>query len=786
MQFDALEAQKYLKEKFGVDIPMSVGESTGVPLFMRSEAFVEKEPGGSGPLRALKSKQEGQLRRLQALMMGSPPLDEETGAKAIQEIQGKTFPILQSEEARREALSGTAQSTIEDAISGLTGPNKELDSAKLGNDLRKSIIGKRDAQKAEADRLYGIVRSIPGGEGKVFPGDQLQDSFKAIKKSLPSPEQIVTKPTALLDQFGNPVTTETKTKEPLRYFVPDNVAARLNEIIGLKNPKFALSDLQQMRREVYDDISKGEGVPGLGTHYLNDIGKAITGFIQTSIDQLPNGDLKTALKAADKHYKEKVIPFSRVGLTEMFRGVDEAGGIADNQIVTRALSGDNAYRNWELLKDVLGPNSGEFTRMKRAVADNILENSRLPGSDQIDAKSFINNLYKFRLPQGGTRQIAEDVFSPQVNELFRQARFLKYAQGDKLGVEELKQLLRDPNPTGTKLKALIDAERKKDDLYKNQIIKAIGDGKIDEGTLHPTEFVNRLLEGNKIGVKETKQIMDLLSGNPALQQELRQKTFEKIFRDSARSATADDVSKVMSGDRTHILSGTAIVQALKEPVYKEKISTILGPDAFKDLTAYVKATAPMEAKEEAYALAGGLAAGSRIGQLEKAFEGKGGLLRFTNNTLRSFVYSWILTDPWFRSYLSRSPGDLIGKRLPENIKDLAEVATGILSSPPFLKAVAKEFPGTMGARFVTQIRDSIQKSVLQSGQSQQADVKGPPAFTPGTTADKAKFWNDQLNQAGPPNVVPRGAIPQNQGQVLRGRWRYDPKTGKLEQVDQGR
>jgi len=711
-----------------------------MPLASRSEVFIEKMPGGTSPIRELKGQQEQQFRNLQEILMGKPGTDEEVGQKAIEAIRGKIEPAVTGEAAAREALGKQAQSAIEDMLAKATHPERQIYKTELGKEIRENVIGKRDAAKAEADRLFGVVRSIPGGEGKIFDGGGLQADFAKIKKALPSPEQTVSQPSALVDLFGKAITPTAKAQPVLREFVPQNVLSRLDSVIGLKGAKFSLSDLQQMRREVYDDISKGEGVPGLGTHYLADVGEALTKAIDRGVTSLPSGDLKTALQAANEHYKTKVVPFNRQGLTDLFRRADEVGHVSDFEVVSRLLGSDKAVRNWQLMKETLGAGPA-FDKMKRAVADNIVEHSRLPGDTTIDAKSFIKGLYDFRLKYP---EIARDVFSGKENELFRQGRFLTYSQGDKIDETQLGALLKDKSASAPKLKILIDAERNKDEVFRNSIMKAVGEGSLNEQTLKPTEFVNRMLETAQPA--EVEKILDAIGRErmqdvpvarfgtatthesrmtaPPLLEELRQKTFEKIFRDAARNASAEDVNRIMSGQNTHILSGVKIADKLANPTYKHKIKSILGPELFQDLEQYIKLQTAPEKASQSFASAGGLAAGAQIASLEQR-----GLFAYLSSSARNFIFSTLLSRRPLRTWLTSIPNEPGKMSL-------------ILSNPVFLEAVTKEFgKGTAAESFMSGIKQAIDRS-MADGQ-QQANK---PLNTGNMPMDREQQWKNWLDQ----------------------------------------
>lgn len=714
VQFDLSAARDYWRGRMpGWDMPLSVGQATGAPIAGRSEVFIEKMPGGSGPVRDIFKRQETSLRQLQDLLLGtSLPSEEELGTRAMAQLQPVAEGVGATTDAARAALAKTAQDAIESKVATLTSPAQELYHEQTGKAIRDAIIGKRDAAKSEADRLYGIVRSLPGGDAKIFDGANLQSDLRQILGKPPSPQQTVMTPTG-------PVSFT----QPLKDWTPPDLLGRIKEVVNLQNPKFSLSDLQQMRRDVYDAIGFGEGVPGLQTHYLSQIGKTITKAIDDAVKSMPTSDLKDALQAANKHYRENVVPFNRKGLTELFQTPMDKGYVADENVVRKVFSGKEPIYTWNLLKQTLGTSSPEFDRLKRSVADMILENSRVPGETTLDAKSLVKNIYDFKKDN---RAIADDVFSKQENELFRQARFLKYAEGDKLNEAELRKLMASGSTTAADLQRLIYAERQQDTLYKNQIMKAVGDGTLNPATLQPSEFLNRMIDNPKVGVSEVGQVMGYLRGNPTLVEDIKRKTFEKLFRDSARQATAQDVNLIMAGKPTHIVSGVKIGQALKNSDFKKKIETILGPDSYKDLDQYVKLQSGLDVPEQSFSAAGGLAAGTQIAKAERILE-QGGILAYGSNVARSFLFSYVLSNPASRAWLTHVPDD-------------PWAATAFLhtlvSTPAFLEAVSREFPKTPGLQFVHNLKATLDKSV----RAKQQEPQRGPIISP------VRNWDEYLNQ----------------------------------------
>lgn len=684
IQFDAIEAQKYFKDRYGIDVPLTAGEATGSGLLARTEAFTEQLPGSGGPFKELRARKENTLRQLQSIMMGkAPPPDEEVGEAAIQTLRkAGTEPAEQAEESARRALQQGAGAELGGLISSTTSPVRQLYKTTLGKDIREAVTKLRDDAKTEADRLYGIVRSTPGGRGRVFPTAGLSIDAQKILRSLPTGR-------------GN---------IPMKDFVPEDIVNRLNSLIALKGKPLSLSDLQNMRRDTLDAIPKMEGVPGRGAHYLGEIADTITKTIDSGVASMPGGALKTALEAANKHYREKVVPFNRLGLTELFRRADEAGFVPDSEIVAKVFGGARAIENYRLLKETVGPYSTQMRSLKRAVADDLLERSRLPGDEFVDPAKFLRNLGSF---QSEYREISDDVFGRNLDPLIKSAKFSQAAaetsllKPQKITVDELRTLLADKSPNASKLRALMSAQATKDATYKNQILKGISEGTADASQIKAPEFVNRLLE--KTSPKEMEALVNLLKTNPDVLGDVRTKAVEKIFRDAARSASPEDIGRMMAGDPTRIVSGTSVFKQLENPAMRQKLETLLGKDTYNDLKQYIRLEAVGESIQS-WKTAGALAAGSQISRLIRA-----GPAKWLGPAAKDWLAAKFLTSDWGRAWLSR--------RVP--IYDPI-VFNSIITSPPFLRAVANEFPGEQGRMFAGELKHSVDAFLQNEGKPTQS------------------------------------------------------------------
>lgn len=709
VQFKLQEARDYFKNnpRYGIDVPISASEATGSPILGRSEVYTEIQPGGFGPLKKLKGQQEKALLDLQNVMTGATPTpsDEEI----VRRVEHAVGPALATQEkgveAATKALTAAGETELGNIATARTMPARQLYRDVVGREVRSAVQAKQAAAMAEADRLYAEADRF-GAKNKIIDGTPLQAKLRTILKSLPSAE--VDKPSPILGPTGRPLMT--RTTETLEKWPPEKLLGRIREILAMKNPEFSISDLKQMRRDIYDDITRGQGVPDLGAHYLSQIGGAITDTMKDAVNKMPTSDLKRALLAADKHWKDNVVPFDRPGITELFRKEGETGFISDDDVVSRifstAKSPSVSLQNYNLMRETLGASSPQFQKVKRTLIDHILESNR-KGGEFIDPGTLVQSLHDLRT---NYRAVADDVFGPKLNDMFKQARYLQYAKDSKIPADELDALMRDPNPTAAKLKDLVLKQQRLDDTYRNGLLKDVSKNMLNPGSVNPSEFVSRFLENPKTSTSEIKQVMGMLAHTPSLLEDIQSKAIENILNSSTRRLTANDIAHAFVAQSSRVPSAAGLVKSVSDMGGPEKLKALIGPEKFNDLEQFFNLVRGTEYKyaSSGYTMAGAFAATSTVKALEHL-----DLWRFAKPTMANWFVAKMLTNPVFRQWAGHVPAN----------PDPGFISL-FLSSPAFLKEVAKDYPGSSGLMFVSALKEGMDQWLGQRQQNRAPISQG--------------------------------------------------------------
>src|SRR6185436_18876580 len=177
-----------------------------------------------------------------------------------------------------------------------------------------------------------------------------------------------------------------------------------------------------------------------------------------------------------------VQPFKEKNVAKLFKDRETGAFVQDEDLVRNI--GPTEYQSY---KSFFGPQSQEFTALKRALVDNLL-----PGDELINAKQFLGNLRGFIQKN---RSVAEDILGPETTRRLQAigGKMEQVQAGDLIERDDIVNLLvgAKKNKLLSSLDELVGAQRKLNETYKSQIIKDIADKKLGE-RFDSTEFVNRL------------------------------------------------------------------------------------------------------------------------------------------------------------------------------------------------------------------------------------------------------------------------------------------------------
>jgi len=690
-QLNAIAAQHYFRDTYGVDIPLTIGELTGNPDIIRREKFTGKILGGSKTYQQFKQEQTAAMDKLQSIMQGADASDDEKlGQQILSALRSKVAPEVEGVATASTALEKAAQDRIMSLVEGQTLPAADLTRTQVGDAIRTRLTALRDAAKGEADRLYGEFRGITGDAPNI-PGTDLAKAAADIRKDAAS----AFRPTNAYDyDLATGTFTATKTGmkgEPSTAFVPEaSVMRRIDELIANKDRTYRFSDLQKMRSEVYDDLAKSEAVPGMGAHYLSRIAGALTDAMEKGVTDMADPRAKAALEAANKFYREQVVPFSKKGINEVFRNEFEPGYIGPAELTSRLLEGSAGARTdrYNTLKQFLGAGSVEFRAVKRSVADDILINATEPGGETLDARKFLKSFSDF---SRNNKEIARDVFGPKAVELMDEAKFMLRAQeGSKFPADDVRKLLASPSPTRGQLVSLLRAEASKDKVVSGQLLKAVADQSTAGLSVTPEDVVNRFINKPERNLGEITQVLGLLSDRPALTEDIRTKYLESLFKN------ANDEGRTFS-------------QALQRAGGDRKARAVLGNKMFEDLERYGMLKEAQEFPRTIAEQAGAMAGGSLMDKLLVH------PLKTARRGIREFVTAKVLTSDQLRSLASRvNPSEPGALQL-------------LLTSAPFVESVVRNLgPGKEAENFMQSVKgatDDWMKGMgaVQSKQQRQQE-----------------------------------------------------------------
>lgn len=690
MEQDLLDATKYFKEQYGVEFPLTAGERTGRNLLKRTEQMMSRLPGSSKEFADIRTEKTDRLRRIMNNMLGLPeditaaeraalPSEEAVGGRAIAQIRSEIDPTKAAIQTARSDTAKLANQRIMDNLEAAAGTaDRQLYPEKVGQSIRTKAFEKRGQFQDQSRVLYEDAYSLPGGTEKVLESKSLASEAKKLLEEFPSKNVVTSEEMLIRGPRGEVITKTSEGKEVLSAFVPSGVKAKVETLAGLEGQKFSLQELVRMRTEVANDIAQGEAIPGMQTHYLNKVRDTLTAAIEEAADTLPDGNLKTAWKKANQFYKENVGQFHEGPVARLFKDIESRGFVSDENIIRNI-----SPTEYAVFKKFLGESSPEFTKLKRAIVDELVQSSTLPGESLIDGKAFmreLTNLYNTK------RSIADDIIggTEPVGVIGRKARISQLSAvlqqvDEPIDAKKFLDVLQSDQPIRRGVEKIVTEEKKLADAYRSQIVKDIGERKLGE-SFDASEFVNRFYK--QASPREMESVIAQLQGDPVVLENLRRKVVERVFYDAQRAIKDTDPSKLGRGELFRPSGAKELDRVLGDPANREKLQIALGNRTYNDLVEMGKLLRAGEVTETAFASAGGLSSGMQTASMIR-----GGIFGYMEDWAKQKLAAILLTTPGFRQWA----GNTAMSRASQ-----VELTRAFIASAPFVEAVDREFddPGS--------------------------------------------------------------------------------------------
>lgn len=708
------EGQEFLKQVHGIDYPLSPAEMTGSAWLGRSEAALSKQPGSSGRFRKLTQEKLDAISRFYNRMLNVPetatpaertaliPSEEAVGETATAAIREKLTPQQQAVRTARGEFEEAASRQAEAELA------PTLATKQTGANIRTKALEERAKFQDEDRRLYEIVRGLPGGEDRIFKNSGLVADAKRIKGSMPPETEIITEPTGLFDPTtGSPITTTITKTEVAKPFVPSGVLDRLKHIIEHPNELRSLEDLKQMRTDVSNAIAEGEAIPGVKTHYLSQIRKAISDEMDRAVESLPDGRLKKAWQEANAYHKANVGRFEEGNIARLYRNREARSFVQDEDIVKNI--GPSEYASF---KNFLGATSPEFKQLQAAIRGEIYKSSLLPGTEMgpqlIDGRKLIDTISNFWRKN---TEFADEVLGGKGFNLQRLGEAIATIGSQKgvkpinIDLKDFEDVLKSNKPIAPAVQKLVLEQGKLDKLYRSKLLKDIGESRLGDPDFNfdAGQFVNRFYD--TASEKELRLIMDQLSDRPDVVDSLRQKLTERILYEAQRAAKSIDPVPLGRGELFRPASVTQLEKTFGTGEQRKKLEMMLGANRFRDLVELGKILRGGEVTEQAFLAAGGWSAGTQVANIFR-----NGPWSNLDDLAKQKLWALMFTAQPMRGWLSNTART----RAPA-----ITTARNLLLFEPFVEGVINEFGASEGSNLLHYLHRLVQDREQQQGQNEE-------------------------------------------------------------------
>lgn len=648
------KAIQHFKDRTGIDIEVEPALLTGDESLVARHRFGRKLPFAAEYVTSRETNRKAIRERVLDIIVGAQPSDMEELARAFSyKIKTGIDPYREAVEAaeKRHADAAAAMGEVEAAklapsarglartinqrIGELTTHDMLIDPQMVAELNRSKLLLMRSQAVQRNSALYQRFEDAGGREAMVDM-EPYAARAKALYDDLPQ-ELKVNADSGVVEATGG-VASE---------FVPErNVINRLRQLMVGGERRF--HDLQQMRTEVWDDISKAGVFPSLGVGYQKQIAGLLTDAMDNGLKGLP-GDLDKLAKDAAEDYAKNVAIFDKKGIKEAF----DLDDIGPNELITKYLKGPTSRDRYNTLKGFVGETSTEFRMLKRAIADDRIQPALLEGGDLVNLEKYGKQIESFAINEP---HLAADVFGGFHNaaELRRMGVALQEYAGKKVPDKTANDFLTG-KISSAELKEVMAAQDALDEQVRGHILSSFKTGKLPSNITH-LDILNRFYDTAQ--PEELRKLMAIVADDDEMTRKLRVGLMTKLMRtDPSEGATLE-----------------WIIHAEKNKRARE----ILNPQMFEDLKQWSHIESPYVKAKKVGDSAGTMARGAVLGGVMADWIGTGSKL------VKNLAVSVMLDNDQLRKWFMRDMGT------HGAASTVADGTIALMSSVPFMEGMMEQ------------------------------------------------------------------------------------------------
>lgn len=670
---EGLAAAQRLKEKSGgLGFDFSLGQLTGSPTLQGAEIFAGKFPSAKSIFLGQERAREKQMEELQAWILTGRgkrdlpdlPFDDEVNRRAVTRVAEEVRAVERTNAGNLLEEIRKSNEEIREIIR-MSSPkaNAGLSERASGGLIRWSANAEKLTFSEISDELYARIAL----KNPRLPIKNLKEAAEKIRKALikkTQPEKVVEETSLILDDLGRPITTTVTTgggRVPNEKLIPSDLMRRLAGIAELDDLT-PLNEIRSLRTSLFDSLSATQVLDDTSSKMRKDLAAALTRSLDEGLAQVTDPALRESYEAANKFYKRNVGRLQDKRIISLLADETQTK-LGPREIFDETLTNEDQYfKVKELLTKKLTdipPNAdaaglaatalarGEetFDTFKRTALSAIL-NTTEQGAGIVNLKDFVTRLHGLK----SNSMVADMLGEPQWRALQDYVNEGAALMREGIPNDEIIDLITNKQFTKTNIKTALSNVKQKNKLFRNglidRLVKAQKDGTDISTIVSADDFVNKVLTGS---LDEVREVVAILEKSPGLMDDVRSLTVEQLFKDSARSATAEDSLKLLKGDRVVAFDGQKLTAEIRGG--ERKLRSVLGFEIMNDLDDLARVQIATVPPADVSAQAGGIAAGGVITKLFKLQWGSA----YTHIKYR--LAATLLTSPRIRELAKRTEPD---------------------------------------------------------------------------------------------------------------------------------